>query len=163
VALAAYLIYLYGPADHCIAGPACGFVTYPPLLQGVLLLVVAVALWLVVNVIVRHTLEAPGWHGRIVRGVRAVSEYRLLRPLLGIYGVAMVVALLGGLFYGRLTPAALIFGGVSAFVCLRCALARPLPPVVPAGAGTPRTVSGSVTGSATGAIRVAPGTDLRRV
>jgi hypothetical protein len=139
-ALIGYLIYLYGPADHCIAGPACGFVDYPPLLQGVMFLVVAGALWLLVNFIIRRTLEAPGWHGRIVRGVRAISEYRLLRPLLGVYGAAMLLALLGGLLYWRLTPAALIFGGVSAFVCLRCALWPELPAAAPMIAtGTPET------------------------
>lgn len=128
LALVGYLVYLYGPADRCVAGPVCGFGALHPLLQGFVLLIVAVVLWVGVSFLIRRTLETPGWHGRWVRGVRAISDYQHIRPLLGLYGATLVVALLVGLFSWRLTPAALIFGGVAALVCLRCAFAPEPPP-----------------------------------
>jgi hypothetical protein len=124
VMLGAYLLYLYGPGNSCVAGPFCSFGELPSPVQGMLLLLGAGMLWVLISVGVRWLLEATPWHSAFARSVRAVTEYRLVRPLFGVYGSAIVVGLLVGLYTWRLTPAALIIGGVTAFVCLRCALGR---------------------------------------
>src|SRR5579863_5370936 len=48
LALVGYLLYLYGPSNVCMAGPFCGFATLPSPLQAFLMLLGAVALWLLV-------------------------------------------------------------------------------------------------------------------
>jgi hypothetical protein len=141
--LGAYLLYLYGPGNSCVAGPFCSFGELPTLVQAILLLLGAALLWMLITVGVRWLLDATPWHSWFARGVRAVTEYRLVRPLFGVYGAAILVGLLVGLFMWRLTPAALIIGSFTSFVCLRCALGRvPVaPPVVGMSAsGYPRPV-----------------------
>lgn len=133
LALVAYLLYLYGPGESCVAGPLCGIGNLPGILQAVLLLVAAGLLWSLVTLGLPRLLDAIPWQSSFTRGVRALSEYHLVRPLLGIYGGILALGLLVALFTGRLTPAALIFGAVTAYVCLRCAFSRPLivPPAQP--------------------------------
>lgn len=126
LALVAYLLYLYGPGESCVAGPICGIGTLPGILQAFLLLVAAGLLWALVTLGLPRLLEAIPWQSPFTHGVRALTEYHLVRSLLGIYGCILVLGLLAALFTGRLTPAALIFGAVSAYVCLRCAFSRPL-------------------------------------
>lgn len=121
VMLAAYLLYLYGPSNSCVAGPFCGFGELPGLVQGMVLLLGAVLLWLLISTGIRWLLEVTPWQSRFARALRDITEYRLVRPLFAVYGGAMVLALLVGLFTWRLTPAALILGSATAFVCLRCA------------------------------------------
>lgn len=133
LALLAYLLYLYGPGQSCVAGPFCGIGNLPGILQAFLLLVVAGLLWGLITLGLPRLLEAIPWQSPFARGIRALTEYHLVRPLLGIYGAILVLGLLVALFTGRLTPAALIFGAISAYVCLRCAFSRPLivPPAQP--------------------------------
>lgn len=124
IALVAYLLYLYGPSTSCVAGPFCGISNLPGVLQAFLLLVAAGLLWGLVTLGLPRLLDAIPWQSPFTRGVRALTEYHLVRPMLGIYGGILALALLVALFTGRLTPAALIFGSVTAFVCLRCAFSR---------------------------------------
>jgi hypothetical protein len=141
--LGAYLLYLYGPGNSCVAGPFCSFGALPTVVQAILLLLGAGLLWMLITVGVRWLLDATPWHSWFARGVRALTEYRLVRPLFGIYGSAILVGLLVGLFMWRLTPAALIIGGSTAFVCLRCALGRvpvSTPPAGMSASGYPRPV-----------------------
>jgi hypothetical protein len=132
VMLVAYLFYLYGPSNSCVAGPFCGFGELPGLAQGMLLLLGAGLLWLLISTGIRWLLDVTPWQSRFARTLRAITEYRLVRPLFGLYGGTMVLALLIGLVTWRLSPAALILGSATAFVCLRCALGRVPAPLVPA-------------------------------
>jgi hypothetical protein len=131
LALVGYLVYLYGPGNVCMAGPFCGFATLPSPLQAFLMLLGAVLLWLLVTLGSPRLLAAIPWQSGFAVSVRALTEYRLVRPLLGIYGGTLALALLVELFTGRLNPGALILGTVSAYVCLRCAFARPPLPSAP--------------------------------
>jgi hypothetical protein len=78
-------------------------------------------------VVVRRILEAPGWQGRLTRWLRALSEYESVKELLGVYAVAMMVALLISFMAHVLTPATLILGGFTVAVSLRASLLRDLP------------------------------------
>lgn len=130
IALVAYLLYLYGPSTHCVAGPFCGFGGLPGILQAILMLLGAGLLWGLVTIGLPRLLAATPWQSSFARGIRALTEYHLVRPLLGIYGGVMALAWLVELFTGHLTAPALIFGGITAFACLRCAFSRdPAPPV----------------------------------
>jgi hypothetical protein len=134
--LVGYLLYLYGPSAHCVAGPLCKFGTYPGAIQIVLLLLGIWLLWLLLVVVVRRILEAPGWQGRLTRWLRALSDYESVKELLGAYAVALLVVLLISFMAHVLTPTALILGGFTAAVSIRAALLRDLPRDLPHEAPT---------------------------
>ncbi|MBF6592240.1 MAG: hypothetical protein IVW57_17145 [Ktedonobacterales bacterium] len=125
--LVGYLLYLYGPSGRCVAGPLCDFGDYPGFLQIVVLLIGVWLLWLLLVVGVRRVLEAPGWHGRLTRWLRALSDHDSVRELLGVYAVALILALVVALLAGDLTPTTLILGAFTAGVSVRAALIRDEP------------------------------------
>ncbi len=149
-----YLLYLYGPSQHCVAGPLCKFGTYPGYLQIVLILLGAYLLWLLLAVGVRRVLESPGWQGWLPRTLRAISDYESVRELLGVLGVVLMVFMVIALLSGRLTPTTLILGAFTAGVSIRAALIRDdpalaaaQPTVAPQPAAPPRAPSAPSTPS----------------
>ncbi|HEX6796844.1 MAG TPA: hypothetical protein VF116_03905 [Ktedonobacterales bacterium] len=118
--LIAYLLYLYGPGNVCVAGTLCGFGGYPGLLQALVILAGCALLWLALYALVYRAVAAPGG-GAAADFLRDLSEYPLIAPLLRVYGFVLLVGLLLAVLARHLTIPALVVGGFGALVCFCCA------------------------------------------
>lgn len=127
--LIAYLLYLYGPGNVCVAGTLCGFGTYPGIVQGLLILAGCALLWLALYTLVYRAMVAPGG-GAAADFLRDLSAYPLIAPLLRVYGFVLLLGLLLAVLARHLTIPALVVGGFGALVCFYCAGQRG-----PAGSG----------------------------
>lgn len=138
VILVAYLLYTYGPSRACVAGPLCSFGAYPGVFQVLLVLVGAALAWLLLAVVIRRALEAPGRQGPVARALYALSDFGALRELLGIYSVLLLLGIIFALLGHRLTPTAAIVAVFTVVVSLRCALVADPPAAPPAPEGDVR-------------------------
>ena len=118
--LIAYLLYLYGPGNVCVAGTLCGFGTYPGIVQGLVILAGCALLWLALYTLVYRAIAAPGG-GAAAGFLRDLSAYPLIAPLLRVYGLVLLVGLLLAVLARHLTIPALVVGGFGALVCFYCA------------------------------------------
>ncbi len=125
IVLAAYLLYLYGPVNTCVAGSLCSFGSYPALTQALLILAGSTALWILLYTFVLRAIESPGRGTGIVRLLRDLSRYERIRELLLIYGALLALLLVVALFTRRLTMPSFVVGAFGIFVCLYCANAHP--------------------------------------
>lgn len=125
IVLVAYLLYLYGPVNTCIAGSLCSFGSYPALTQALLILAGGAALWILLYTFVLRAIESPGRGTGIVRLLRDLSRYERIRELLLIYGALLALLLVVALFTRRLTMPSFVVGAFGIFVCLYCANAHP--------------------------------------
>lgn len=121
--LIAYLIYLYGPANVCVAGTLCGFGGYQALLQALVILAGCALLWLALYTLVYRSIVAPNG-GVAANFLRDLSAYPLIAPLLRVYGFVLLVGLLLAVLARHLTIPALVVGGFGALVCFYCAGAQ---------------------------------------
>lgn len=133
VVLIAYLLYLYGPATRCIAGPLCSFDEFPGIVQVPLLLASALLLWLLLYLFAQRAIEDPGPRQPLIyRVLAAISDFSGIRELLLIYSSGLAVALVVGIARNTMTLAAFILGCFTAVVCLYAALgAQPRDPNAP--------------------------------
>jgi hypothetical protein len=130
VLLIGYLLYLYGPVNTCVAGPLCSFGSYPALAQMGLVLLGSLFLWFALYVLVLRAIEAPGRKGPVLRWLRDLARYELVRELLALYGTLFTFGLIVSYLTRRLTPVVAVMGVFGVFVCFYCVHAtreRPVP------------------------------------
>ena len=140
VLLIGYLAYLYGPVNTCVAGPLCSFGSYPALAQMGLVLLGSLFLWFALYVLVLRAIEAPGRKGPVLRWLRDLARYELVRELLALYGTVFTLGLIVSYLTRRLTPVAAVIGVFGVFVCFYCVHATRERPVRTAPAAPPRPI-----------------------
>ena len=137
VLLIGYLLYLYGPMNACVAGPLCSFGSFPALAQMGLVLLGSLFLWFALYVLVLRAIEAPGRKGPVLRRLRDLARYELVRELLALYGTLFTLGLIISYLTRRLTPVAAVMGVFGVFVCFYCVHATRERPVQTAPAAPP--------------------------
>jgi hypothetical protein len=140
VLLIGYLAYLYGPVNTCVAGPLCSFGSYPAPAQMGLVLLGSLFLWFALYVLLLRAIEAPGRKGPVLRWLRDLARYELVRELLALYGTLFTLGLIVSYLTRRLTPVASVMGVFGVFVCFYCVHATREHPVRTASAAPPRPI-----------------------
>jgi hypothetical protein len=123
IILVGYYLYLYGPENTCVAGPViCSFGNDAAVVQIAIIVATCVAIWLLLSLLARWLVEARyGERNVVVRSLRALTNVSGIRPLLLIYGLLLLAAVVVSFLKRDLSPPIAAVSLFTVFACLHSA------------------------------------------